>query len=68
MTLLLEGGGELPERAVAEIRAKLVHYLGDRMQLEIKVVERIPLDTSGKLRCFVSELQGGVYKETSRGH
>jgi len=68
MTLLLEGGGDLPGRAVEEIRAKLVPYLGDRMQLEIQVVERIPLDTSGKLRCFVSELEGGMYKETSSGH
>lgn len=57
MVLLLECGEPLQARDLATIRAKVGKFLGDQMQIEIRFVENIPSDPSGKLRCFNSELE-----------
>lgn len=57
LVLLLECEEHLPASELAAIRTKIGSYLGDQMEIETRIVEDIPCDPSGKLRCFNSELE-----------
>lgn len=57
LTILLECREVLSERELAAIHDKVSKYLGKQMVLELRIVDGIPSDPSGKLRSFISEVE-----------
>ncbi len=58
ISLLLETEVLSPE-TIAQLRRNLHDAIGEDVNLDIRLVERIEREPSGKLRCFVSEIPAG---------
>lgn len=56
LDVLIERGEDLSEKDITFFLHQLEQYLGTAIHVEIKTVDRIPIDSSGKFRHFVSEL------------
>jgi phenylacetate-CoA ligase len=55
LEVLIEKGPGFSEDYLSDVKNKWRIYLGNRMKVEFKIVDKIPPDKSGKLRYFVSE-------------
>jgi phenylacetate-CoA ligase len=55
LDVLIEDGPSFDAKDLEVIHAKWREFLGVRMKIEFKLVDRIPPDPGGKLRCVVPE-------------
>ena len=52
-------GGDEPEVMLGKIERKLKKVIGGEFEINFRLADYIPVEASGKLRCFISHTEGG---------
>jgi phenylacetate-CoA ligase len=60
--VLIQEKASISKDDILSLEKKLRHYLGDEIKIDIKKVDTIPIDSSGKFRHFVTEINHESYK------
>ncbi len=63
LDVMIETDDDFDESSLEKIESKWRDYLGDRIRIDFRIVDRIPPDKSGKLTVLESSLNRSIYPE-----